>query len=114
MIKNIKSHLSLATCTLLSVSPGAKAEVQQGDLIINNSVLVYSESDRVTTVAPQVNISKTIDEYNTVNASVVYDTVTGSSPTGEVPYGNIQTVTSPSGNVSTVSADTRQLAASIF
>ena len=107
MMVNIKSRLSLATCTLLSISPGVQAQVQQDDLVINNSVLVYSESDRVTTVAPQVNIRKTINEYNSINASVIYDTVTGSSPTGEVPYGNIQTVTSPSGNISTVSADTR-------
>ena len=104
MKKNIKQHLSAATCALLSMSATTHAEIYDSDSKINASLLVYDETDRMSIVASQLSINKTIDESNTVNASIIIDSITGATPTGEVPFGSVQTVTSASGNTSTVSA----------
>ncbi len=108
MKKDFKRKLSAATCALLSAAGSSYAsEKFDSDLDINTSFLLYDEVDRVTTATTQVNVKKIVTEDDTASFSLAYDTITGATPTGEVPFGSVQTVTSPSGNTSTVSASTK-------
>ncbi len=97
----------MATCSLLSITPSAQAGMLDSDLNIENSIFFYNETNGVSVVAPQVKLNKTINEDNSLTASVILDSITGATATGEVPYGTVQTVTSASGNVSTRAASTK-------
>ena len=107
MKKDLKANLSVAVCALLSTVHNVQAETYDSDTELDNSIMYYSEKGRISVTAPQISLKKTLDEDNSINASLIYDTITGATPTGEVPYGSVQTVTSASGRTSTVSASTK-------
>jgi len=99
---NFKKNISLATTLLLGVSSSAQALETTQDTTINSSLLYYSEEGRVTAIEPQINIINNLNDDNVLSTTISYDSVTGSSPSGEVPTGIVQTVTSSSGQVSTI------------
>ncbi len=101
MKKDFTKKIAIATATLLSSVSPARSLANNGDLRLDNSLLVYSEFNRVTVYAPQLSINKTINEDNAINAKFTYDTVSGATPTGEVASSQLQTTTSASGSTQT-------------
>lgn len=97
--KTVKESLTLACCTLLhTTSPNVKAELLE-DVKVDSAVLIYSESDgRVSLVEPIVKIKTELAEDELLNIQIVFDTLTGATPTGAQATNTIQTFTRPSGN----------------
>lgn len=108
MKKDFKNKISAAACALLSVSSHSYAADQfDTNTQIDSSLMFYSEKDRVNTSSAQFNVNKTFTQDDVASLSLTYDSITGATPTGEIPYGSIQTVTSASGVTSTVNASTK-------
>ena len=102
-LTNIKSKISLATCSLLQVTAsGAQAADSEWD--IDTAVLLYSESDsRVSAFEPAIYAGRNFgDEGERIDLRLVIDVLTGATPNGAyaVPSDSnfIQTFTTPSGN----------------
>jgi len=83
-MNNIKSKLSIATCTLLG------GTVQQANAIENSwdldsSFLYYGEADdRVVVKKAMAFLTGDISAEDTVNVNLVLDTMSGATPTGAV------------------------------
>lgn len=96
--KNVRDSLTLACCTLLQTVPEAHAELLE-DVQVDSAILVYSESDgRVSLIEPIVKIKTELDEDDFLNIQLVFDTLTGATPTGAQATNVTQTFTRPSGH----------------
>lgn len=96
--KNIKQKLALATCSLLSQQ--AIGEAVENDWVVDLSFLSYNESDdRVSVKKTIANVSGKFTERDKADVTVVFDTMTGSTPTGRIAGGNSVAVTAVSGQV---------------
>ncbi len=96
-MKNIRTKLSLATCSLLGVAGQAAQAADEWE--IQSALMIYSESDgRVSAIEPIVAGKKQIGEDEYLNLKVVLDSLTGATPNGAFDTGSTQTFTSPSGN----------------
>ena len=97
--RNIRHQLAAATCGLLAGSSHASSLIASGDnWKIDSALLIYAEKDRVSLAEGVLSISKEIDDDEFINARIVTDVLTGSSPNGAVPSSTAQTFTNPSGN----------------
>ncbi len=98
--KSIRKSLSTATSILLGgTAPGAHALGTDAPWEVDTAVLYYSESDgRVQAVEPVINGRKELDDDEYLNLKLVFDSLTGASPTGAVPSSTPQTFTRPSGS----------------
>ena len=101
-LTNIKSKVSLATCSLLQITAsGAQASVSECD--IDTAVLLYSESDsRVSAFEPAIYAGRNFgDEGERLDLRLVIDVLTGATPNGahavSEANGAPQTFTTPSG-----------------
>jgi hypothetical protein len=61
-------------------------------------VSFYSETDRVSVTKGIIDLSGTLTEGNNIDMMVVFDTMTGSTPTGAVENSTVQTQTGVSGS----------------
>lgn len=96
--KNVRDSLTLACCSLLHTSPTVKAELLE-DVKVDSAVLIYSESDgRVSLIEPIVKLKTELGEDEFLNVQLVFDTLTGATPTGAQATNIIQTFTRPSGS----------------
>ena len=94
-MKSIRNKLSLATCSLLTTG-NASAEAIENAWEIDSSYLHYSEVDRVT-VNKLVGTAKGfVSPKNTASIKVVFDAMSGATPTGAVKDTNL-TFTGASG-----------------
>lgn len=93
-MKKISGLLSVASCSLLG-SMGAQAA---DNWDVDTSVLIYSESDRVSAFEPVVSMKKDLNETDILSMKLTLDSLTGASATGAVPSSQAQTFTRPSGN----------------
>ena len=94
-MKSIRNKLSLATCSLLTTG-NASAEAIENAWEIDSSYLYYSEVDRVT-VNKLVGTAKGyVSPKNTAAIKVVFDAMSGATPTGAVKDTNL-TFTGASG-----------------
>ncbi len=92
----VKQKLALATCTLLSQQ--AAGEAIENDWVFDSGFLTYREADdRVTVEKFIVNVGGNISERDSLKIDVVFDTMTGSTPTGGLENSTIQSVTGTSG-----------------
>ena len=92
----IKRKLALATCSLLSQQ--ANSEAIENEWELDASFATYAESDdRVSVEKFVVDVSGNISEKDNVDLKVVFDTMTGSTPTGAVERSNVVSVTGTSG-----------------
>lgn len=89
----LTKSLSTATCALLGATQASASEPWQ----VDSAVMVYSETDRVSTVEPSIYAKKTLDDDSIVSVYAVADSLTGASPNGATPSDQIQSFTSPSG-----------------
>jgi len=99
--KNIKSKISLATCSLLQVAAPA-AQAAGSDWDIDTAFLYYSEGDgRVQAAEPAVYAGRNLsDEGDRIDLRVVVDVLTGATPNGAHASSVAQTFSTPSGNSS--------------
>ncbi len=71
---------------------------------LDTSMLLYNERGQVGVVEPVARITRQFADGHRVSAQLGYDAITGASPTGGLPSGQIQTTTTPSGNVAVTRA----------
>ncbi len=98
-LTNIKSKISLATCSLLQVTATA-AQAADSEWDIDTAILFYSESDsRVSAFEPAIYAGRNIgDEGERIDLRLVVDVLTGATPNGAHASSVAQTFTTPSGN----------------
>ena len=97
----LKKQLTLAASALLGHE--AVDAVEKDDTNLYNSwnvdvgYLHYKEPDRITVDTYMAKISGNLSDKDTVKLGLVFDTLTGSTPTGALPSNDTQTVSSASG-----------------
>ncbi len=95
--KNIQQQLAVATCSLLSTQ--ANAAAVDNDWVFDSSFTSYQESDdRVSVEKFILNVNGNISEKDNVDLMVIFDTMTGATPTGAVQASTIVSVTGTSGS----------------
>lgn len=101
----IRRRLSAAACLLLAGTAPARAQVGPASAWQFDSwLLFYGEQGRTKVVEPTGRITRTFAGGAALSAQFALDAITGASPTGQLPSGKTQTVTSASGNTSTSTA----------
>ncbi len=99
-LKNIKSRIGLATCTLLQVTA---AQASDSEWDIDTAFLYYSEGDgRVQAAEPAIYAGRDLGDDERIDLRLVVDVLTGATPTGAHASSVAQTFTTPSGNSSYV------------
>lgn len=106
-MKTIRHKLSLATCSLLSQHVGAATEIDNA-WQIDSSALYYSEQDRVTVYKLIGDVKGIVSETDSANLKVVFDTMSGPTPSGSVRSTNL-TFTGASGGSISSGAETPSL-----
>ncbi len=98
--KSIRKSLSTATGILLGGGvPAAHAFGTDTPWELDAAVLYYSESDgRVQAIEPVIRGRKELGDEEYLDLKLVFDSLTGASPTGAVPSSTPQTFTRPSGS----------------
>jgi hypothetical protein len=92
-IGRVRSSLALCTAALLG---SQVTHAKEGD-VIESSLLVYSETDRVTAVEGIAGFRHYLNGGRILSGKFTYDGLTGASPSGATPSREIQTFTRPSG-----------------
>lgn len=102
----LRATLQAAACMLLASGlPAAARAGANGTTQIDMSTLLYGEQARVNVFEPVARITRIFPSGQSISAQLGIDVISGASPTGAVPSGVTQTVTSASGRTSTVSPD---------
>ena len=96
-LKDIKTQMSLATCTLLQVAtPSAQAE--ESEWGVDTAILFYNEGDsRVSAIEPAIFAGRELGDDQRVDLRLVVDVLTGATPVGAHASTVAQTFTTPSG-----------------
>lgn len=99
--KKIKQQLTLAASALLG-HEAVEAVEKDGASLYNSwnvdvGYLHYKEPDRITVDTYMAKINGSLSDKDTVKLGLVFDTLTGSTPTGALPSNDSVTVTSASG-----------------
>ncbi|HEX3527135.1 MAG TPA: DUF3570 domain-containing protein [Thermoanaerobaculia bacterium] len=100
---SLRERLNKAALALLLV-PAAAAAADQPTTQIDTTTLYYGEQNRVQVVEPVVRATRLFGDGQILSAQLAVDLITGSSPTGALPSGVPQSITSPSGKVSSTPA----------
>jgi hypothetical protein len=90
----IRNRLRTATCALLAITGTAAAE---GNWQLEAGALRYAEQNRVSTIEPMFKLKRDLTNGKSISAQLVFDAITGASPTGATPSNQTQTITSASG-----------------
>jgi hypothetical protein len=98
-LTNIKSKISLATCSLLQVTASA-AQAADSEWDIDTAFLYYGESDgRVQAAEPAIYAGRNLgDDGERIDLRLVIDVLTGATPNGAHASSAPQTFTTPSGS----------------
>jgi hypothetical protein len=99
-MSSLRYRLRAATCALLAIAGSASAE--SGDWHFEAATLKYSEQGRVSVVEPLVRLKRDLSNSRSLTGKVMFDVITGASPTGASPTNQVQTITSASGNTQQV------------
>jgi hypothetical protein len=101
----VRQRLSAAACLLLAGSMPAAAETTAPTpWQFDGTALLYGELAKAQVLEPTGRITRMFANGHSLSAQFAVDVITGASPTGEMPSGKVQTVTSASGTTSTTSA----------
>lgn len=95
-MKSIRNKLSLATCSLLTTG-NAAAEAIENAWDLDSSYLHYSEVDRITVNKLIGSAKGFVSTKDTAAIKVVFDAMSGATPTGAVKNANPLTSTGASG-----------------
>ncbi|MFN7954116.1 MAG: DUF3570 domain-containing protein [bacterium] len=104
--RSIRGKLGAAACALLaSAAPrGAPAAEPAATNQVDLTSLIYGEAQRVTVVEPNARFTRLYPDGESLYGEVGLDVITGASPSGAVPTGKVQTITTASGRVVTRAA----------
>jgi hypothetical protein len=105
---HVAQRLAAATCSLLGIASAAPVLAQEEPTWeLDTSFLYYGESDeRVRDLSLNVLARRLFGDDKVLSLGLVYDSLTGASPSGAIPLDEVQTFTRPSGNdVYTVEPD---------
>ena len=102
-VTKLKKKLALASATLLA--SGAQAEQEETAQFYNKwnvdvGYLHYSEPDYITVDTYMAMIDGDLSDKDTVKLGLVFDTLSGATPTGALPGSESVTVSGASGNAS--------------
>lgn len=103
---SVLGRLRAAACVLLAagVPAAAHADAATPSWQLEASTLGYGEKSRAKVVEPAVRLTRLFASGVTLSGQLVYDVITGASPTGARPAGGVQTITTPSGGTSVTQA----------
>ncbi|HEY0515323.1 MAG TPA: DUF3570 domain-containing protein [Thermoanaerobaculia bacterium] len=99
----LRERLSAAALALL-LAPAAAMADSAATTQIDYTTLFYGEQGRTQVFEPIVRATRLFGDGQSISAQLGIDVITGSSPSGALPSGSVQTVTSPSGRDITVPA----------
>ena len=104
--RSVRGKLKAAACMLLASGvPGmARAQDQGTTSQVDVTGLLYGEASRVSVVEPTARFTRLFPNGQSFYGQFAVDAITGASPTGALPSGQTQTVTSASGTVTTRTA----------
>jgi hypothetical protein len=102
----LRHRLSAAACVLLaSTAPApARADDATPSTQVDASSLFYGENQRTKVVEPTVRVTRLFANGQSMSGELGLDAITGASPSGASPTGQVQTTTSASGTVTTIPA----------
>ncbi|MFH2057206.1 MAG: DUF3570 domain-containing protein [bacterium] len=92
--KSIRNAVAAITAALLGTAGGVAAESAR----LESSLLIYSETDRITVGEGVLGLNKELKGGRTLNLRLTLDALSGASPNGATPAQSVQTFTRPSGN----------------
>ncbi len=98
----LRERLGKAALALLLVPSAAVAETAATQ--VDYTGLYYGESGRVQVYEPIVHATRLFGNGQSISAQLGIDVITGASPSGALPSGSVQTITSASGRLVTVGA----------
>jgi len=87
---------TVATLTAALLGAGMASAADRGT--VESSLLIYSETNRVTATEAVAAVRYNLRGDRKLNLKATFDGLTGASPNGAVPSNQIQTFTRPSGN----------------
>ena len=102
----MRQRLGAAACLLLAGSlPAAAQPPIAPGWQLETTGLLYGEQARARVVEPTGRLSRTFANGRALSLGLAVDAITGASPTGGLPTGQVQTTTTSSGRVTTSTAD---------
>lgn len=105
-ITPLRKKLSRTALALLLLEApsvrSAHADIAAATTQMDITTLIYSEQNRAQVVEPLVQVTRLFPDGQSLSAQLGLDLITGSSPSGALPTGDIQTSTTASGNIVTV------------
>lgn len=99
----LRERLSTAALALLLLPAAAVADSAPANQI-DYTTLFYGEQSRTQVFEPLVRATRLFGDGQSLSAQLGIDVITGASPSGALPSGNVQTTTTPSGRQITVPA----------
>jgi len=108
-MKNIRNKLSIATCGLLSQHAASGAEIENA-WVVDSSAAYYSESERVTVYKIIEDVKGIVSNSDSANLKVVFDTMSGPTPSGSVKKTNLTFTGASGGSISGGGGETSSLA----
>ncbi|MDH5392910.1 MAG: DUF3570 domain-containing protein [Gammaproteobacteria bacterium] len=97
-MKSIQKKLALATCSLLAHNAQSVMAAGAEDWAVDASFLHYEEEERITVNKMIGTLVTNISESDKVKVDLVFDTMSGSTPSGALEgAGSFTTITTPSG-----------------
>lgn len=112
-MRSIKNNLRLASCTLLASPGAASAEAIDNAWEVDSSYLHYAEDERVTVNKLVGSAKGFVSARDTASIKVVFDAMTGATPSGAVKNQSVLTSTGASGGTG-VAGSTNATALSEF
>lgn len=96
---NVAAALATATCTLLGTAAPAPVDAQEDPgWDFNTALLYYGEGDeRVQDLSLNALARRLFTDDRVLTLSLGVDALTGATPSGAIPFGEVQTFTRPSG-----------------
>lgn len=103
--RSIRTQLRAAACVLLASAASRPAQAADPAPTSQIDVTTLFYNERVSVFEPAVRFTRLYPSGMSFHGQMIIDSITGASPTGALPSGVTQTVTSSSGQVSTVAGD---------
>jgi hypothetical protein len=97
---SLRARLGAAVCVLLAAGLPAVAHAEPAATWrFEGTGLLYGEAQRTQVIEPNGRLTRLFKDGSSLSAQLGIDVVTGASPTGAMPSGQVQTTTTASGNV---------------
>jgi hypothetical protein len=104
-VSSVRQRLGAAACLLLAGSTPAAAQTLSPGWQLETTGLFYGEQARATVIEPTGRLTRQFANGRALSLGLALDAITGASPTGGLPTGQVVTTTSASGHSSTSTAD---------